>query len=686
MPNKLIEEKSPYLLQHAHNPVDWHPWSVEAFDAASRMNRPIFLSIGYSTCHWCHVMETESFKDPAVAHMLNNLFMCIKVDREERPDIDHLYMTVCQLMTGTGGWPLTIIMTPDKIPFFAGTYIPKTDQHGRLGLLQLIPQIEHLWRHNRDEIERTAGDIKSLLSKTISPPEKTECTKALIHSAYEDLQHRFDPVHGGFGSAPKFPQPQNIRFLIHYWWYYRDQHACAMAEKTLQAMRWGGIYDHLGFGFHRYSTDAAWHVPHFEKMLYDQALLAIAYSDAFQATKKEEYRNTVQEILTYVIRDMTSPEQGFYTAEDADSNGKEGSYYLWDYHEIKDILKDDVDFFTDIYGIKPKSEHDMSNPALSRKDRITLSIDEDCDSLTHRTGLTIPEIRSRLVPLCQRLFEYRKKRTPPFKDDKILTDWNGLMIAAFARAGRILQHARYLEIASNAADFILSTLLQPNDILYHRFRNGDTAIAGTADDYSFFIWGLLELYRSTFQNHYIDMAVRLNKKFIDLFWDKTDQAGFYYTATDNKELPIRQRIIYDGALPSSNTIALLNLLHLARITQHPDLFEKAETIIQRFTADIAHNTGHYIGLIDVLYLYFEPLYTIAISDLGSTQGQRALHKINTLFLPHTLPLVEHINTPYTGTSVCTRESCQLTDVPVEEAIEYVSAYRTADSFARHSVQ
>ncbi len=349
--NHLSNEKSPYLLQHANNPVEWYPWCDEAFYKAKEEDKPIFLSIGYSTCHWCHVMEKESFEDEEIADLMNDAFISIKVDREERPDIDGIYMSVCQMLTGSGGWPLTIIMTPDKKPFFAGTYFPKTARFGRLGIIELIPQIKDIWLNRRDEINKSASEIINALNQGIIP-SANEIDKKIFEKAFDDFKNRFDPEYGGFGQAPKFPSPHNLSFLLRYYLMKNDKDALSIVEKSLTEMRKGGIYDHIGFGIHRYSTDREWLIPHFEKMLYDQALLAIAYTELYQVAKNDIYRNTVEEILDYVLRDMTSPEGGFYSAEDADSEGEEGKFYLWSKDEINEILNEDVDLISDIFNLK----------------------------------------------------------------------------------------------------------------------------------------------------------------------------------------------------------------------------------------------------------------------------------------------------------------------------------------------
>ncbi len=451
--NRLVFEKSPYLLQHATNPVDWHPWNEEAFQKAQDQDKPVFLSIGYSTCHWCHVMEHESFEDPQVASLINANYIPIKVDREERPDLDQIYMAVCQAVTGTGGWPLTVILTPDKEPFFAGTYFPKESRFGRTGLRELIPKLADLWQNKREELLESADQIVSFLRQD-SQPTSGELKKEIFDKAYQQLSGRFDSVQGGFGPAPKFPSAHNLVFLLRYWHHSGQDHALEMVEKTLQKIRLGGIFDQIGFGFHRYSTDPNWLLPHFEKMLYDQAMLVMAYVEAYQATGKNEYSQTAREILTYVLRDMTSPEGGFYSAEDADSEGEEGLFYLWTPAEFREYLGDEgSDLFINLLNLE--EEGNFTDEATKTKTgQNILYLNKPLVEIAPEIDLSESQLGDLWNKTRQMLFGIREKRIHPMKDDKILTDWNGLMIAACAKAASALEEPRYALAAKNAADFI----------------------------------------------------------------------------------------------------------------------------------------------------------------------------------------------------------------------------------------
>ncbi len=433
--NKLANEKSPYLLQHADNPVNWYPWGEEAFEKAKAGDKPIFLSIGYSTCHCCHVMEKESFEDAEVAKLMNEAFINIKVDREERPDIDDVYMTVCLMLTGSGGWPLTIILTPDKKPFFAGTYFPKESRFGRIGMLELIPQVQEIWRTRRADVERSASQITELLSRDESPPFAFELGSETIQLAYDQLQGSFDKLHKGFGNAPKFPSPHTLIFLLRYWKRTGEEKAKSMAIETLDAMRLGGIYDHLLGGFHRYSTDSSWRLPHFEKMLYDQAMHILAYTEAFEATKEQKFAEIATETADYVLREMTSPEGGFYSAEDADSEGEEGKFYLWRFNEVKETLgEEDGALFASIFNLEPDGNY-LEEATQRRTGSNVLFMKKPLADLALELGLKEQELKIQISEMKKKLFAIRNKRIRPFKDDKILTDWNGLMIAGLARAG-----------------------------------------------------------------------------------------------------------------------------------------------------------------------------------------------------------------------------------------------------------
>ncbi len=630
--NRLSGEKSPYLLQHAGNPVDWYPWSDEAFEKAAEEDKPIFLSVGYSTCHWCHVMAHESFEDEQVAQLMNNAFVAIKVDREERPDIDGIYMTVCQMMTGSGGWPLTIIMTPDKKPFFAATYIPRETRFGRIGMLELIPQIKDIWANRKAELVESAEKIASTVRQLSSGAPGQELSVHLLSSAYEALSASFDREFGGFGSAPKFPMPHNLMFLLRYWRNTRDKKALQMVEQTLQAMRNGGIYDHVGFGFHRYSTDREWLVPHFEKMLYDQAMLLMAYTEAYQATGQPEYEQTARQIIAYVLRDMKSPEGGFYSAQDADSEGVEGKFYLWREDEIRQALGDGADWVLNEFNVS--SEGNYREEATQR---------ETGENILHLDEPVADELKEQWENARQKLFDYRQKRVHPHKDDKILTDWNGLMIAALAKAAQAFDEPEYADAAKEAADFMLNTMRTPDGRLLHRYRDGEAALSGFAADYAFLIWGLLELYEATFETGYLGAALELHQNFVTHFWDEA-AGGFYSAPDDGESLLIRQKDIYDGALPSANSVAMLNLLRLGRITADPEFERKAAQIGKVFSIDVEKAPVAYTQLMCALSFAVGPSYEVVIAgDESARDTQKLLKALRKTFAPNKVVLLNPTN-------------------------------------------
>lgn len=639
-PNRLIHEKSPYLLQHAYNPVDWYPWGEEAFEKARKENKPIFLSIGYSTCHWCHVMEKESFEDDEVAKLMNDAFVSIKVDREERPDIDGIYMMVCQMISRGGcGWPLNIVMTPDKKPFFAATYIPKEDRFGRAGMLTLVPRIKEVWTKQHDKVLDSANQITSALQQGMKESHGEELDKSTLRTAYEQLVQSFDEQHSGFGSAPKFPTPHNLLFLIRYWKRSDNKEALEMVEKTLHAMRQGGIYDHIGFGFHRYSTDAEWFLPHFEKMLYDQAMISMAYIEAYQATGKEEYKKTAREIFTYVLRDMTSREGGFYSAEDADSEGEEGKFYLWTEGEIRQILgKDDADLFISVFNVEKRGNFREEATGKGMGGNI-LHLKKSLAEIASQLKISKTEIESRIEMARQKLFDVRERRVHPHKDDKILTDWNGLMIAALSKGAQAFNEPSYTEAARRAADFLLKNMRKPDGRLLHRYRDGQADIAGNLDDYAFLIWGLIELYESTFDVGYLQAAISLNSDLIKHFWDDKG-GGFYFTADDGENLIVRQKEIYDGAIPSGNSVAMLNLLQLGRITANPDLEEKASKIGRAFSNTVKQFPGAFTQLMVALDFALGPSYEVVI--VGNTQSEDTRAMLNAIgrqFVPNKVVLL-----------------------------------------------
>jgi len=630
--NKLVNEQSPYLLQHAYNPVDWYPWSEEAFEKARIENKPIFLSIGYSTCHWCHVMEKESFEDEEVAKLMNEAFVSIKVDREERPDIDGIYMTVCQILTGSGGWPLTIVMTPEKKPFFAGTYFPKLGRYGRAGMMELIPQLSELWNSKNDDILKSAEEISHALINSSKFSGDEILSSEILDQAFNELSRRFDPENGGFGKSPKFPTPHNLTFLLRYWSKNKNEYALFMVEKTLKEMRLGGIYDHIGFGFHRYSTDPQWLVPHFEKMLYDQALLAIAYIEAYQATKNELFENTIKEILEYVNRDMRSKKGGFYSAEDADSEGEEGKYYLWTVDEVRAILKDDADLFLEIFNCEPAGN--WIDPMHGGKVGTNiLHLQTTMDEYSSKSNVSAGILEIKIALAQKQLLEAREKRIHPHKDDKILTDWNGLMISAFAKAAQVFDEKKYIEIAESTAKFILNHMTLQNGRLLHRYRNGNADIAGNLDDHAFLIAALLDLYETTFSvDHLID-ALKLNDDLIKYFWDENDGA-FFFTATDSEKLLVRQKEIYDGAIPSGNSIALLNLVRLYRFTGRTEFEVKASQMIKTFSQLIKTSPSAYTQFLSAFDFYIGPSKEILLVGNDDEKVKRFLRILREIFIPN----------------------------------------------------
>lgn len=639
--NKLISEKSPYLLQHAYNPVDWFAWSDEAFKKAKDEDKPIFLSVGYSTCHWCHVMEHESFEDDGVAKLLNDSFISIKVDREERPDIDSVYMGICQALTGAGGWPLTIIMTPDKKPFFAGTYFPKDSNYGRVGMLELLPRITELWKTKKEELENSATQIIESVRQSTESFLGDDLREEIFSKAVNQFSERFDETYGGFGSFPRFPSPHNLIFLIKYFYKTKEEKPLRMAIKTLFAMSRGGIYDHIGFGFHRYSTDKMWLVPHFEKMLYDQAMLSLAFSEAYLLTKDVSLKQTVYEILSYVQRDMTAPDGGFYSAEDADSEGEEGKFYLWTKSEIDEILGDQSELFCDIFSIKEEGNFvdPFKGNTLTGENIIHLKI--SIEEFAEENNLNLEEIVEFIRFSREKLFLHRNERVHPHKDDKILTDWNGLMIAAFSKAGAIFNEELFIESAKNAADFILSKMKKEDGYLFHRYRDGETAFDATAEDYAFFIWGLLELYFATFNTKYLTEAILIQKYFDEHFLDE-DFGGYFINSDIGEELIVRKKDIYDGAIPSSNSITYLNLLTLNRLTGKKSYEQNAIMIERNFSAEVSSMASAYTQfLASADFRRAKSFEIVIVEGKDKSEFNRFIETVNSVYLPKKVVLVKN---------------------------------------------
>ncbi|RNC28539.1 MAG: hypothetical protein AWM53_01519 [Candidatus Dichloromethanomonas elyunquensis] len=677
--NRLINEKSPYLLQHAYNPVDWYPWGTEAFEKAKQEDKPIFLSIGYSCCHWCHVMERESFEDEEVAEILSRSYIAIKVDREERPDIDHIYMTYCQALTGAGGWPLTVILTPDRQPFFAGTYFPKHSQYGRPGLLDILNQVTVLWQTGKDKVLESADELYEAVSHQqlerkdkmgwgrtgipVQAPKEKESVFSwgaeVLRRGYDLLEKSFDTKFGGFGNAPKFPSPHNLGFLLRFSLGETGSQALAMVEKTLDHMAEGGIYDHIGFGFARYSTDRYWLIPHFEKMLYDNAGLAYIYLEAYQLTKKERFGRIAREIFHYVLRDMTSAEGGFYSAEDADSEGEEGKYYVWSKQELKQALANGlqdlaegksrtrpkgkekalleryakqqeklVGLYCEAYGIHEEGNYEGKN--------IPSKIFSIWEEIAFRHQLKLDQLEE-LMNFCNEiLFAQREQRIRPAKDDKILVSWNGLMIAALAKGAQVFtgkenfsqERDTLLLAAENAVKFILSRMSDRNGRLLARYRDGEAGYLGYVDDYAFLIFGLLEVYAACGKPEYLKQAIRFQEEQERLFRDQ-ENGGYYFTGLDAEDLLVRPKQVYDGAMPSGNSLSALNLVRIWKMTGQPrwqDLVEKQSVFLKTGLQDYAPG---YTAALQAIQFYLGESEELVLS--GSLHSQTLLDMQKVIF-------------------------------------------------------
>jgi len=640
--NRLIDEKSPYLLQHAYNPVDWYPWGEEAFQRANSEDKPIFLSIGYATCHWCHVMAHESFEDSDVARILNGHFVAIKVDREERPDVDKIYMSVCQSVTGHGGWPLSVFMTPERKPFFAGTYFPKSGRMGMPGFTDVLQQIAAMWENDRSSILKSSDAITQAIQPSPTSGESVPFdAEKILEKGYAQLARVFDPNQGGFGTAPKFPTPHNLTFLLR--WHRRNGNSMAlgMVEKTLDAMRNGGIFDQVGFGFHRYSVDQKWLVPHFEKMLYDQALLAMAYTEAYQVTQKQQYAQVANELFTYVLRDMNHPEGGFYSAEDADSEGKEGLFYVWTPQEVeKHLGKNRGGLFCRYFDITDTGnfEDHQSIPHV----RMPL------ETFAARQGMEPKELEALLEKSREELFRIRENRVHPLKDDKVLASWNGLMIAALAKASQVFDNVAYADAARHAAKFVLEHLKDKDGRLLRRFRNGHAAYPAYLDDYAFMVWGLLELYQTSFDVAYLKKAMFLNNEMMDIFGDDKG-GGLFFTGRGNEQLITRSKELYDGALPSGNSVAALNLMRLSRLTGNVEMETQAEQLFRAFATQVNEHPMaycHFLGALD--FMVGPGQEVVVVGDTASKTTQAMIRSARSSFLPNAVLLVRPTGSPGDG--------------------------------------
>ena len=642
--NKLTNENSPYLLQHAHNPVEWYPWGEEAFAIARRENKPIFLSVGYSTCHWCHVMAHESFESPAIAEVLNRYFVSVKVDREERPDVDRVYMTFVQATTGGGGWPMSVWLTPDLKPFIGGTYYPPEDRWGRPGFKNILFKIAEAWRKDHAGIIASSTDMLERL-KQATAPETTDAVRlkqALPDLAYSQMKASYDPVQGGFGGTPKFPRPAAPDFLLRYYARTGIRDALDMVLFTLRKMANGGIHDHLGGGFHRYAVDERWHVPHFEKMLYDQAQLANTYLDAYQITREAFFAEAVRDILDYVRRYMTGAQGQFYSAEDADSDvpGRpgehaEGAFYVWEHDEIVSMLgQQKAAIFNCRYGVE-RNGNVRNDPHGEFRGKNVLIVSHSVEELAERFGLNQATIETIISESRAVLLENRDVRPRAHLDDKTITAWNGLMISAFSRAFQILQDEDFLVAATAAAAFVRKNLYTPtNGILLRRYRNGHAAIEGYADDYAFLIHGLLDLYEASFDVERLNWAIELQKKQDALFLDHRE-GGYFSTTGKDKTILLRIKEDHDGAEPSANSVSLQNLLRLALMTDHQEWREQAERIIAAFSPKLEQAPYAMPRMISAFDFHLAtPRQIIIAGKPGAVDTGNLLRALHERFIPN----------------------------------------------------
>jgi len=631
-PNRLIHEKSPYLLQHAYNPVDWYPWSDEAFAKARQEQKPILLSIGYSTCHWCHVMERESFEDPQIAQLMNRWFVSIKVDREEHPDVDQVYMTAVGALTGSGGWPLTVFLTPEGKPFFGGTYFPPQRRWNVPGMNDVLPAVADAWQNKRQEITTSAEELTAALQQQLSHQAAPGAISIeVLHAAFNQAASAFDAVHGGFGAAPKFPRSHELSFLLHYWARTHTAQALDIVTTTLDQLSRGGIHDHLGGGFHRYATDPQWLVPHFEKMLYDQALLARTYVEAYRVTQRADYVQTARGIFDYVLRDLTDPGGGFYSAEDADSEGEEGKCYVWTPQEITQRLSaEEAELFNRFYGVTAEGnfEHGAS----------ILHIEQPLPVFARLKGFETSQLTERLAASRATLFTARQRRVRPHRDDKILTSWNGLMIASLAYGASTLDEPRYLSAARRAADFVL-TALRRDGFLLRRYRDGDARYPGTLEDYAFFSYGLLELYEASFEPRYLAEAKTLAAQMVELFWDEQG-GGFFLRSRQEPALIVRAKEVRDSATPSGNSVAVLALLRLGRLTGEERLETYGRRALDTFAASAAQAPFGSPQLLMAWDFALGPTKEIVIAgDPAAPQTAALVRAARQRFLPRAVTLL-----------------------------------------------
>ncbi len=672
--NRLVHETSPYLLQHAHNPVDWYPWGEEALERAKHEQKPILLSIGYSACHWCHVMERESFENEEIAAVMNELFINIKVDREERPDLDEIYMNAVQVMTRQGGWPMTVFLTPDLKPFYGGTYYPPTDRYGRPGFPKVMEAVAEAFKDKHTQVLEQADQLTLQLNQisNVVDPHEHELTEQLMQNAFQHYRSQFDSHHGGFGNAPKFPPSMGLPFLLRYWHHSGNANALEMVEVTLEKMARGGMYDQLGGGFHRYSTDAHWLVPHFEKMLYDNAQLVVAYFEAYQATQKPFYRDIATETLDYVLREMYDTENGgFYSTQDADSEGVEGKFFVWEPNDVEDIIgEENAEIFCEYYDITPHGNFEGEN---------ILHVQTPPDIFARKLRMDVAELEALLAEGKQKLFEEREKRIKPGLDDKILTSWNGIMIRGMAMGYQLTGKPEYLEACEKSAEFVLTTLSQDNGLLLRTYRSGKSHLNAYLEDYSYFIAGLIALYEASFEPRWLTEAERLAHIMIDQFGDDAGD-GFFFTGKAHETLIVQSKSAYDGATPSGASLAIHSLLRLAKHLDNPEFHDKAvETLKLYFQQMERMPTGSGQLLCELAFLLSTPKEIAIVGKKGDAKTEAMLAALHGLYQPNkivalsessdaqTLPLlagktqVDDTATAY----VCENYACQAPTTDVE---------------------
>lgn len=676
--NRLIHETSPYLLQHAHNPVDWYPWGAEALERAKREQKPILLSIGYSACHWCHVMERESFENEEIAAVMNELFINIKVDREERPDLDEIYMSAVQVMTRSGGWPMTVFLTPDLKPFYGGTYYPPTDRYGRPGFPKVMHAVAEAFNEKNAQVLQQADRLTAQLhqiSNTVDAREH-ELTEQLMTNAFQHYRAQFDSRYGGFGNAPKFPPSMGLPFLLRYWHHSGNANALEMVELTLQKMARGGMYDQLGGGFHRYSVDAHWLVPHFEKMLYDNAQLVVAYFEAYQATQKPFYREIATQTLDYILREMYDPENGgFYATQDADSEGVEGKFFVWEPNEVEDIIgEQNAEVFCEFYDITPQGNFEGEN---------ILHVQTPPDIFARKLRMEVESLETLLADSRQKLFQEREKRIKPGLDDKILTSWNGLMLRGMAIGYQLTGKPEYLLACEQSAEFVLATLSQENGLLLRTYRAGKSHLNAYLEDYAYFIAGLIALYEASFEPRWLMEAERLAHLMIEQFGDEAGD-GFFFTGKAHETLIVQSKSAYDGATPSGASMAIHSLLRLAKHLDKPEFHDKAvETLKLYYHQMEGMPSGSGQLLCELAFLLSTPKEIAIVGEKGDAKTEAMLAALHGMYLPNkilamrelpeeqTLPLLAG-KTQIDGRAtayVCENYVCQAPTTDVEAFME-----------------